>query len=243
MESTPLLLIQVGTPPETIRTVHGDLPVWFTHALACEPASVQVVRVFEGDPLPPPDARRVAIITGSWAMVTERLPWSERTAEWIRAAMAINMPLFGICYGHQLMAHALGGEVDYHPRGREIGCHQIRLRPEAKSDPMLSGLPPRFAAHLTHMQSIIRLPPGAEALADSDHDAFQIVRYGPYALSTQFHPEFTAEILAAVITMRADLLRAEGKDPDALLQALGGTPHATRLMRDFVTAAVALPAA
>lgn len=52
-------------------------------------------------------------------MVTDQEPWSEKTAAWIRNAMAMEMPLFGVCYGHQLMAHALGGRVEYHPQGRE----------------------------------------------------------------------------------------------------------------------------
>ncbi|WP_438612278.1 glutamine amidotransferase-related protein, partial [Klebsiella variicola] len=64
--------------------------------------------------------RRPAVAAGSLlrrghhrspAMVTERLPWSEEAAEWLRQAMAIKLPLFGVCYGHQLLAYALGGEV------------------------------------------------------------------------------------------------------------------------------------
>jgi GMP synthase (glutamine-hydrolysing) len=70
---------------------------------------ISVARVYAGEPLPAPDNATIAVITGSWDMVTERLPWSEMTAAWIREAMAIEMPLFGVCYGHQLMAHALGG--------------------------------------------------------------------------------------------------------------------------------------
>ncbi len=77
--------------------------------------------------LPAPDSQTVAVMTGSWAMVTDRLAWSEKTAAWIRSAMAVEMPLFGICYGHQLMADALGGEVAYHPAGRETGCKAITL--------------------------------------------------------------------------------------------------------------------
>jgi GMP synthase (glutamine-hydrolysing) len=93
-----LLLIQAGTPPEDIRAVTGDLPQWFLAAIEQPSTAVQVVRVFEGEPLPAPGLHRAAIITGSWSMVTDLHPWSEMTASWIRLAMAQNMPLLGVCY-------------------------------------------------------------------------------------------------------------------------------------------------
>lgn len=89
------------------------------------------------------------------------------------------MPLMGVCYGHQLMAHALGGVVDYHPDGREMGSLEIEQHAVAALDPWLAGCPPLFHAHLTHLQTILRLPAGAKALARSAHDPHQIVRYGP----------------------------------------------------------------
>ncbi|MEA4681949.1 glutamine amidotransferase, partial [Klebsiella pneumoniae] len=159
-----------------------------------------------------PDNQTLAVLTGSWAMVTDRLAWSERTADWIRQAVAIDMPLFGVCYGHQLMAHALGGEVAYHPGGRESGSQTITLSPWGVDDPLLSGLPATFPAHLSHLQTVTRLPEGATVLAASAHDPHQIVRYGPHAVSTQFHPEFTAPIARSLIRHREAVLQAEGID-------------------------------
>jgi GMP synthase (glutamine-hydrolysing) len=229
-----LLLIQVGTPPTDIRSAQGDLPDWFHRALGCPADVLDVVRVFEGETLPPPGQHSAAIITGSWAMVTEQLAWSEATAQWIREAMAIDMPLFGVCYGHQLMAHALGGTVDYHPAGLEIGCLAIEQLAAAATDPLLLQQPQQFQAHLTHLQTVLTLPPGATVLARSAHDAHQIVRYGPHAVSTQFHPEFTPAISAACVMRRADALRSEGHDPEAMVDALQETPHANALLKNFV---------
>lgn len=232
--SSSLLLLQAGTPPDTIRAKHGDLPDWFRSALEGVSEAIEVVRVFEGQDLPQPGAHRAAIITGSWAMVTDQLAWSEATAQWIRDAMAVDMPLFGVYYGHQLMAHALGGQVGYHPAGLEIGCQDIDLLPAAATDPLLQGQPGRFRAHLTHLQTVLELPRGATVLAHSSHDPYQIVRYGGRAISTQFHPEFTPAISAACIARRAGLLRTEGRDPRALLHGLDETPHAAELLRRFV---------
>ncbi|MDR3100355.1 MAG: glutamine amidotransferase [Paraburkholderia sp.] len=234
MSSPSILIVQAGTPPDEIRGPLGDLPDWFCRALGRNANEVQVVRVFEGETLPRPDNSQVAVITGSWAMVTDGLPWSEAAAQWIRDAMAVQMPLFGVCYGHQLMAHALGGRVDYHPKGREVGCQQITLSSAATEDALLRDWPTTFTAHLTHEQSVIKLPPGAQMLASSEHDANQIVRYGPNAISTQFHPEFTPLQSEACIRRRIEVLRSEGKDPEALLNALEDTREARRILTSFV---------
>ena len=238
MLSRPILLIQAGTPPDDIREREGDLSDWFQRALGPQADAVEVVRVFEGDALPEPGTHRAAIITGSWAMVTDRLDWSEATAEWIRTAMSIHMPLFGVCYGHQLIAHALGGQVGYHPAGLEVGCHEVELLASAAGDPLVGALPLRFPAHLTHMQTVLAPPPGAVVLARTAHDPHQIVRYGPNAISTQFHPEFTPSISAACVVRRADMLRREGRDPESMLASLRETPTALGLLQRFVQAHV-----
>lgn len=233
MSLTALLLLQTGTAPDGLRTKHGDLPEWFACALGRPVDTIRTIRVFEGETLPAPDAGTAAIITGSWSMVTDREPWSEALSDWIRQAMALNAPLFGVCYGHQLMAHALGGQVDFHPGGREIGSQTITLLPDASEDPLLADAPATFTAQLTHMQTVAIPPLGAKVLAQSEHDAHQILRYGPNAISTQFHPEFTPEIMAGVIRSRIDALHREGRDAEALLTSVQEAAFPGRLLRDF----------
>lgn len=233
-DTRSILLIQTGTPPQALRAEHGDLPRWFRRALGQWADGLQVARVFEGEALPAPGTHDAAIITGSWAMVTDREDWSEATAAWIRQAVPTGMPLFGVCYGHQLMAHALGGQVDYLPDGPEIGDLAISLLPGAAEDPMLAGLPERFTAHVTHFQRVLTLPPGAVSLACSARDPHQIVRYAPGAFSTQFHPEFTPEIMASIIGSRREILTGHGQDPDRLLAGLGPTPQASGLLTRFL---------
>lgn len=234
MHPPSILLIQTGSAIDSLLDCEGDLPAWYQRALGLEDAQMQVVQVFKGEALPEVGQHRVAVITGSGAMVTHRHDWSERTAEWIRQAMAVNMPLFGVCFGHQLIAHALGGVVDDHPNGLEIGCLEVALEAQAGSDPLLQPLPPRFLAHLTHFQSVLRLPDSAQALAHSAHDAHQIVRYGPHAVSTQFHPEFTPRISGAYLQHRANVVAAQGQDKAALCAALTTTPEAQSVLKAFV---------
>lgn len=231
----PILLIQTGTPPDGILNEQGDLPLWFDKAMGLAPGALQVVQVFRGESLPQPDPTRVAVITGSWDMVTDKLPWSEETAEWIRHAMEVGMPLFGVCYGHQLIAYALGGTVDYHPQGREMGCLDVRLAEAGRNDPLIGKLPNVFKAHLTHLQTVTALPPGATSLASSVHDRNQIIRYSEKVISTQFHPEITPEIAATMINLRAESLVNEGFDPAVMLDALADAVDARALLKRFIS--------
>lgn len=236
----PLLLIQTGEVPEPILARHGGFAEWFRSAMRIDPAQMRVVRVDAGALLPAPDAVAGAVITGSAAMVTDRADWSERTAAWIRTAMEAELPLFGVCYGHQLMAHALGGTVGWLPAGREIGTQVIAHRRDgnAAGGAWLDNLPAAFPAHTTHRQSVLTPPPGAEVLACSALDPHQLLRYASSAVSTQFHPEFTAELMRAYVDARADVLREEGRDPAAIRAEVKDTEVARGLLAGFAKAAL-----
>lgn len=231
----PFLIIQMGYPPRSVSARVGSQEDWFMTALRDLKGPIQVVRPFEEEPLPAASRVRAAVITGSWSMVTDHEPWSERTADWVREAAATETPLLGVCYGHQLMAHALGGRVDYHPKGAEIGIQTVELLPDAFQDPLLQGLPLRFPANLSHRQAVLVPPNGAKVLARSAHDDNQVLRYGPRSWSVQFHPEFTPAIMAACIEAKADQYAKEGFNVRSLLSQLGPTPQALLVLRRFAS--------
>jgi GMP synthase (glutamine-hydrolysing) len=238
----PLLLIQTGEAPDAVRAQFGGFADWFRDAMQLAPAQMRVVRDDQGEALPRPEAVPGAVITGSAAMVTERTDWSERTAAWIRTAMDAQTPLFGVCYGHQLMAYALGGEVGWLPGGREMGT-QTMMHGEHPGAGWPKELPASFPAHTTHRQSVLAPPPGAEVLARSERDPHQLLRYGQNALSTQFHPEFTVARMRAYIDARADALREEGFDVAAMRNEVRETEMARSLLEDFARATLDAPLA
>lgn len=196
----PILIIQMGEPPAPIAADVGQQSDWFRSALApLKLGELLIVRPDLNETLPPPSALSAAIVTGSWAMVTDRLDWSERTGEWLRLAVDEQLPLLGVCYGHQLLADALGGTVTDNPQGKEVGLETVSLKPAAAQDALLSELPTEFSAYLTHLQSVVTPPPGAQVLASSALDGCQILRYSPTTLSFQFHPEMDAGVMNACL--------------------------------------------
>ena len=229
----PFLIIETGQPVAPMRR-HGSFAHWIRVAAGLERDEAVVIDVERGDGLPERAGFAGAIVTGSAAMVTERLDWSERSAGWLRDAAHAGLPLLGICYGHQLIAHALGGEVGDNPRGREMGTVCIELADAAREDALFAGLPARFPVQATHLQSVLRPPPGATVLARNPHDACHAYRWGTHAWGVQFHPEFATGHMRGYIRARADALAREGRSSARMVREVAAAPHARRVLRRFV---------
>lgn len=232
----PVLLVQMGDTPESMRGRAGNFDDMFCDC-GLDRQLMRRVHVRNGERPGSVSEYRAAIITGSIDMVTDRAPWSEYAAEWLRGAFAAGLSLLGVCFGHQLLAHALGGEIGYLPGGPEVGTHPVRMAAAAAADPLFAKLPPVFNANLAHGQTIAALPEGAVALAESERDRFQIVRYGEKAVSVQFHPEFTGAVMAAFAAAYAAADPGEAKRYEDLRNAARDTPEAATLIPLFLESA------
>lgn len=235
----PFLILETGQPVPSMRR-HRGFPHWIRVAAGLAADDTVVVNVQAGEALPGREGFAGTLITGSGAMVTDRAEWSERSADWLREAAHAGMPLLGICYGHQLLAHALGGEVADHPAGREMGTIDLALHDSAAHDPLFAGLPAAFPAQATHLQTVLRPPDGATVLARSEHDACHAFRWGERAWGLQFHPEFSATHMRGYVQARRDALLREGRCPNTVAREVSATPHARRVLRRFVRHARAL---
>jgi GMP synthase (glutamine-hydrolysing) len=233
------MIVQTGSTLPAIRARHGDFPEWFRRGLGLQQHDVDVVRAHLGETPPQAAGYAGAIVTGSPAMVSERLPWSEATAAWLRDAVAGGLPILGVCYGHQLLAHALGGRVDYHASGREIGTVGIERLPAADDDALLGALPMQFPAHASHQQSVLELPSGAVTLARSAHDPHHAVRYAPRVWGLQFHPEFSVEIMLGYLRGRPKATHGDCPADCCPQRAHAPAPAARRLLRRFHAIATA----
>ncbi|HLS83189.1 MAG TPA: glutamine amidotransferase [Arenimonas sp.] len=229
----PFLILETGRPIAALRR-HGGFGHWIRVAAGLHARQVRHVHVLDGEPLPGHHDWAGVLVTGSGAMVTERLDWSERSADWLRAGAGAGLPVLGICYGHQLLAHALGGKVDDNPRGREMGTVPLRLHPAAAEDPLFAGLPAGMLAQTTHLQTVLEPPPGATVLAESERDGCQAFRWGEAAWGVQFHPEFSTGMMRGYIRGRAEALAREGGCHRTLLTQVRPAPHSRRVLRRFV---------
>lgn len=229
----PFLIIETGDPAPSLRRF-GSFSHWIRVAAGLRRDEAVVYRVIDGHALPRREGYAGALITGSGAMVTERHDWSERSAAWLRDAAHVGMPLLGICYGHQLLAHALGGEVGYNPVGREMGTVKIERSAAAAGDPLLGDHPARFDAHATHLQTITRLPEGAVNLARSEKDACHAFRWGAATWGVQFHPEFSIAMMQGYIAARHEKLLNEGMHPPTIHRTVRAAPLGRRVLRRFV---------
>lgn len=236
----PFLIVETGQPVPSMRR-YGGFPHWIRVAAGLSERDAVVVDVEHGAALPNADDFAGVIVTGSGAMVTDRADWSERSAAWLREAAHAGVPIFGICYGHQLLAHALGGEVGPNPRGREMGTFDIDTQAVASDDPLFAAAGPRFLAQTTHLQSVLRLPDGATLLARSELEPHHAFRWGERVWGVQFHPEFSATHMRGYIRARSGPLYQEGLDPVALVAGVRAAPEARAVLQRFVRFAGALP--
>ncbi|WP_394837685.1 glutamine amidotransferase [Pendulispora rubella] len=171
------------------------------------------------------------IITGSASSVTERAPWMLQTEDYIRHIADAEVPLLGICFGHQLIGQALGGEVARNPNGREIGTVRLEV---SKDDPLLAGQPRTFDVQTTHSDSVVRLPPGAVVHASTPLEPNTVFSVGAHIRGVQHHPEMNDAIIRGYVEARAEIIRGEGLDPEAILGAIRPAPENGQTLRNFV---------
>ncbi|QDU84445.1 GMP synthase [glutamine-hydrolyzing] [Planctomycetes bacterium Pla163] len=227
----PIAIVLCGRTVPRVRERRGDFDLWFGRALG---APRTVIEADLGEELPPPRTFAGAVLSGSPAMVTDREPWSLALEDWCRTAHG-TLPLLGVCYGHQLLAQALGGRVADNPRGTEVGEHRVELTDAAAADPLFAGLGPALAVFESHTQSVLEPPTGAVVLARNEHDGHQALRLGPTTWGVQFHPEFDAPITAGYLEARRSSYEDQGIDVDHLLGALTDDLSSRVLLERFAT--------
>ncbi|HSG27505.1 MAG TPA: type 1 glutamine amidotransferase [Candidatus Krumholzibacterium sp.] len=150
------------------------------------------------------------MISGSYGPVWMERDWIGPLFDFIRLLHRNDIWLLGVCFGHQAIAAALGGEVSVNSRGREMGTEMIHLTPEGEKSPLLAGLGQGTRVNIMHLTHVTRMPEGAVRLAYNRMTPVQAFRLGR-SFGYQPHPEFTPRQLRQLVDMFAPVLvRREG---------------------------------
>lgn len=193
----------------------GTLAEW----LPAAGVELDVLEPWNGDPLPERlgDSDALVVMGGPQQAYDDRsAPWLRQTKELLRAAVAADLPVLGICLGAQLLAEAAGGRVRPGDDGPELGARLVAKRDAAGDDPVFSAVPLSPVVIQWHWDAIVELPPGALLLAASPRYPHQAFRVGRAAYGLQFHVETPPEMVRGWAAADADGVRAAGLDPDAL---------------------------
>lgn len=141
------------------------------------------------------------ILTGSHAGVYEELQWIRDVEAWIRKADAMKVPILGICFGHQVIASALGGSVTPSPKGWEVGAHSFQLNELGQR--IFKGKT-SIHLHSSHQDIVARLPDCLLNLGGNSHTDHHAFVKDSHIITLQMHPEFSRETQAALLNRKAE---------------------------------------
>jgi len=230
-----VLVLQCGSVGREGVRRFGDFPEWFARPLA-PLVRLRVVRPY-AERLPSLADLDGILVTGSLASVTRPEPWMEDAAGFLRDATR-SLPVLGVCFGHQLLAWALGGRVERNPAGLEAGTGEVRLTEAGRRDPLFSGLPDRLPAQQMHEDHVPAPPPGATLLAEGSVTPVQAFASGR-ARGIQFHPEIDARVMRCLVERDRRVVEAHapgGAEP--VLASIRETPEAARVLHNWAVGLV-----
>lgn len=203
-------LLQCGHIHPDLVPDHGDYPELFADLLGGYGIELVTYDVATA-PLPgATDECDGWLVSGSADSVYDDLPWIAPLEAFLRQVLDEGAPLVAICFGHQLLAQALGTKVARSDAGWGVGAHDYEvLQTPPWMDPLPTG-PIRLLA--SHQDQVTELPPGATLLARTDHCPIAAYSIGATALAIQPHPEFTVPISAGLVDRRRERIGASTSD-------------------------------
>jgi GMP synthase-like glutamine amidotransferase len=230
-------ILETGVPPAGLDQTYGTYPHMFQNVLSREGRAFKVFRALEGE-LPDLDdveegAIAGVVITGSPAGVYEDHAWITNLIDWLKS-LDREIPVVGICFGHQIMAQAFGGQVEKSHRGWGVGLHEYHIHDNALWQDLTGAAgPPAIRVAVTHQDQVVQKPHSAVVLAGSEFTPFGALYYTDRkGLSFQCHPEFCADFAQDLLISRRGV-RIDAHLVDSAVETLKGQSH-----RDTVIGAI-----
>lgn len=191
-----IAILETGEPPGDLEQRFGDYPQMFEALLSGGDRTFQAYDIQKGQ-YPAPGAFDALVVTGSPAGAYDPLPWIAPLEDFLRANDQV--PMVGICFGHQIMAQAFGGKVVKSEKGFGVGLHRYDVASHESWMDDVDG----FAIPASHQDQVVEPPPGSHVVARSAFTPIAALAYdGRPAISFQGHPEFAADFATALIGSR-----------------------------------------
>ena len=220
-------ILETGRPPEDLRDRFPNYPDMIAQLIGGDSPKHwrwEHYPVLEGGLPSSPFDCDAWLITGSRFGVYEEHSWIPPLEAFLRDAYRARVPIVGICFGHQILAQALGGKVEKSSKGWGLGNHSYQWTQE-KPDWIASedfANEAAFSIQAFHQDQVTALPPGARVLASSDFCPYAALAYGDQALTFQGHPEFAADYMAALIELRREVLLGKQVSDEAMATVKDG---------------------
>ncbi len=226
-----------GRTYHDIQLEYGDFEDWFSRELNKHNAETIVFDVRENEYAEPDSVDGIVITGSSSSVCTDPAEWVSPLLEILSQLMQQDLPMLGVCFGHQAMAAAAGGTVKKHPVRRELGTTQLHLTAAGTQSPLFQGIESTFYAQETHEDVVTWLPGGNRVLAKNEHNAYQSIQFGETAYSTQFHPEISAAVMREYIQVYKDRLQHQIQEKsaeyDVISSRVDDTSTGTILLKNF----------
>jgi GMP synthase-like glutamine amidotransferase len=216
-------VLETGVPPADLAARYGRYDAMVRRMLG-EGFDTRTYAVRDGELPGAPEDHPAYVITGSSAGVYDSLPWIAPLQDFIRAAQG-RTRMVGLCFGHQVMAEALGGRVEKSGKGWGLGLHDYAVD---RAEPWMDGAT-RVAVAASHQDQVVEAPPGAAVLLSSAFTPHAALLYaGGDAVSFQFHPEFERGMAEALVELRRPGL-PDPATADRMLASLDAPSDAERV--------------
>lgn len=215
------LLVCDHVRPEFLE-ISGDYDDMFRRLFSQHPEVEVVAYDAIGGRLPgDPHEADAWITTGSRHSVNEDETWIRDLEVFVRRVAEAAVPFIGICFGHQLIAKALGGTVVKSDRGWGVGVKEVQVSGEL-------GWGDSYRVLTSHEDQVATLPPGGEILGWNEHCPVSVMGVGSTMLGIQGHPEFESSYSAALMESRRESI-IPGETVDAGMESLADEPDGDRL--------------